>query len=268
MAPLTPRDTSDNIVIKPFKVLVTSFGAFRDYSENPSHLATKDLDGTTLESPPEPINLPPGVSAPSDPPTHDSPTSPPTPIHIKAVNLPVTYKAVLDALEDIYSPTSERYDLILHVGVGLPGGLKLEQRARRWGYNNNDAKGELAPMGKEGLRGYPGEKWDGLASSGPDGEEIRTVVQADKVIEFGRRNGVERLAKSEDAGVYLCEFIFFGSLASTKRVSQDAEEPETPVQFLHVPRIGQPYSLAELTKAIKLILWGIVNEGGLLSSAR
>jgi len=37
------------------------------------------------------------------------------------------------SLEDVLdSDTSQRYDLLIHVGVGLPGHVRIERRARRW----------------------------------------------------------------------------------------------------------------------------------------
>lgn len=38
------------------------------------------------------------------------------------------------------------YDLIVHTGVGLEGGLSLEKRGRKTGYRLKDVNGELAPV--------------------------------------------------------------------------------------------------------------------------
>jgi pyroglutamyl-peptidase len=59
-------------------------------------------------------------------------------------------------------------------------------------------------------------------------------------------------------GLYLCEYTFFTSLASAQLANPASP---TPVQFVHVPPIDEPYSLLQLTQAIRLMVWAIVNEG-------
>jgi pyroglutamyl-peptidase len=56
------------------------------------------------------------------------------------------------------------YDFVLHVGVGAKGALKVEKRARRWGYAQRDADGEQCEIGRD-------EMGDGdLPDPGPDNE--------------------------------------------------------------------------------------------------
>lgn len=48
--------------------------------------------------------------------------------------------------------------------------------------------------------------------------------------------GLADLKLSSDAGLFLCEYTFFCSLASAKRASQASGRPEKPVAFIHVPK--------------------------------
>lgn len=60
-----------------------------------------------------------------------------------------------------------------------------------------------------------------------------------------------------DAGHYLCDFIYYGSLAEVKRSSKPYEKKRnTQVLFLHCPPVGLPLSTEEVTEAIKrIIIW-------------
>ena len=48
---------------------------------------------------------------------------------------------------------------------------------------------------------------------------------------------------SEDAGLYLCEFIYFRSM-------KESAESGIPVLFCHVPTEGMPFSVKEMTEII------------------
>jgi hypothetical protein len=138
--------------------------------------------------------------------------------------LPVSYAAALELVPGLHSelpkierpqldlhsatatPTLEqpqtRYDLIIHVGVGSPGQIRLEQRPRRYGYEQADVEGELAPVeadvGAERKgrrrRGFVGREWDGA------GDDLRTGVCGEKVVRYLKAKGVECVELSEDGG--------------------------------------------------------------------
>ncbi|ORY40562.1 hypothetical protein BCR35DRAFT_356471 [Leucosporidium creatinivorum] len=237
---------------RPFRVHLTGFGPFRQYSENPSWLAVRQLEGITMKEAPPPLAA---LETPSEP---QSP-SPPAPLQptiaLSTSLIPVNYTDALELVPPLHDQ-DEPYDLIIHVGVGAPGGVVLERRARRWGYDKEGADGKLAESdGKR--RGFVGEEWN-------VGEELQTRISREKVVEWVRRKGVEHLALSSDAGLYLCEFTFFCSLATAQRkASAKASAHPTPVQFIHVPPLKEPYNVEQLTSALKLLVWAIVNEGGL-----
>ncbi len=62
-----------------------------------------------------------------------------------------------------------------------------------------------------------------------------------------------------DAGHYLCDFIYYCSLAEVKRASKPYEKRQnTQVLFLHCPPVDQPLGTAEVTDAIKrIVVWGV-----------
>lgn len=121
--------------------------------------------------------------------------------------IPVLYSAVLAMVPPLHEGRGEEepYDIILHLGVAGPGGVKLEQRGRRWGYTKPDADGLLSDQetrgkrreGDEGPRGVPGKEWDGLGEG--EEEELRTLVRCDTVTKYVAEQGV-RIRESDEAG--------------------------------------------------------------------
>ncbi|KWU43780.1 peptidase C15, pyroglutamyl peptidase I-like protein [Rhodotorula sp. JG-1b] len=251
MAPIDSRDAQD----RPFRVHLTGFGPFRDIKHNPSWLAVEPLNGEVLTGPPAPLS---GHAA-----SASRRRSPRRPILLSTSLLPVEYAAVEDLAPRLQRPDHDEEtpppDLVIHVGVSAgDSAIRLEQRARKFGYNSLDAAGRLAPSsrsgdaeGKGARRGFVAEEWEAAP------EELRTVVDADKVIRWVKSQGVAFISPSDDAGLYLCEYSFFASMATAIRLNP---ANPTPVQFIHVPPVGQPYSGEELTRAIRLIVWAIVEE--------
>lgn len=154
--PRLPQEKDD----KPssdFEVLLTGFGPFGPYASNPSWESVKQLHIRTFKS------LGQGQRK----------------IRVQSINLPVLYHSTLDTIPRLHGlkPSSPHaradtdprgpqdgaqgrgssypegwqvdhpvngFDLIIHVGVGAPGGIKLEQQAHKMGYHLRDAFG-LAP---------------------------------------------------------------------------------------------------------------------------
>ena len=62
------------------------------------------------------------------------------------------------------------------------------------------------------------------------------------------------MGPSSDAGLYLCEFIFYASLCHAQRRAASATPGRhTVVQFVHCPPAGNPLSVDEITNMIKHI---------------
>lgn len=59
-----------------------------------------------------------------------------------------------------------------------------------------------------------------------------------------------------DAGHYLCDYIYYCSLAEAKRANRNDIGKNTKVLFLHCPPVGQPHTTQEVTDAImKIVTW-------------
>ncbi|EGU11357.1 hypothetical protein RTG_02848 [Rhodotorula toruloides ATCC 204091] len=238
MAPLGHPDDPQ----RPYRVHITGFGPFRDVTLNPSWEAVRLLHDTTLFSEP----LLDGVSS------NDSPSlrRPSRPIHFSASFLPVTYSSVSLLAPALQNPPEP--DLIIHVGVSSEDrSIRLEQRARKFGYDSTDAEGQMAELGEDGRRGFVGERWRECP------EELRTRVEGGKVVRRLKEAGFEHISLSEDAGLYLCEYTFYTSLATA--LHRRRADCPTPVQFIHIPPEGKPYEIEEVTAALRLVVWTILN---------
>ncbi|GBE80973.1 peptidase C15 pyroglutamyl peptidase I-like protein [Sparassis latifolia] len=143
------------------RVLITGFGPFAKYNENPSWLAVKPLNNTIIytDPPAEPI-----LHVEHDAIITDDMEEMlrPKPVHITTLQVPVTYKAVLSAVpgfharppvlpesndpDTVLAPSPNGYDFILHVGVAGRGPLRLEKISHKNGFRMKDADGEYAPI--------------------------------------------------------------------------------------------------------------------------
>lgn len=172
MPPTTPPpaanvegiSTQGNDEGKPLEVLITGFGPFGKTVVNPSWSIASQLHDVTLYPP-----IPP--------------PSPKRNIHIQSLNLPVVYANTLEVVPRIhgqrpaspyaktqvdekgpsdgaqgdgqhsypsgYGPRLQHpaggYDLVIHVGVGLNGGVRIEKQAHKEGYKKLDAFVREAP---------------------------------------------------------------------------------------------------------------------------
>ncbi|HUO21115.1 MAG TPA: hypothetical protein VMU59_01190 [Caulobacteraceae bacterium] len=147
--------------------------------------------------------------------------------------LPTTWAgaapAVLDVAEDAAAI------LLIGVAVGAPG-FRVETRARnRASPTHPDAEGQT---------------WSGdlIDPSGP--AERRTAVPAlalrDAITQAG-----QPIALSDDAGDYLCNFTFYRVLAA---------RPTTA--FLHVPALGDGFTLDDLTAAARAAAAALTSHPG------
>ncbi|KAM0791711.1 hypothetical protein ACM66B_003980 [Microbotryomycetes sp. NB124-2] len=241
---------------------MTGFGPFYTYKQNPSWLAVEPLTNTTIEHRPLPLS---GLHDDHD---HRPLDDHQRPIHITTTLVPVTYEASNATTQRIHS-TEQPFDLVVHVGVGLSGQIKLETRARKFGYDKPDVENLYAKENDLGQRGFVEQEFDSFETT------IKTDLDVYTVIEWCQSRGkVEHIMESEDAGLYLCEYTLYGSMARSRiRAQLDKTggaslqgdtRTRTPVQFVHVPPLGpgEPYDVEQLTNALRLIVWAMLNEGG------
>ncbi|KAK7691531.1 hypothetical protein QCA50_004930 [Cerrena zonata] len=297
------------------QVLITGFGAFRNYEDNPSWLAVRGLHGARLDLSTTPeFNPGPESSNPVS-------TSGAAVAHIQCIQVPVHYGSILDIVPRLhgskkpYSPHAEKwfdercddtglageegkhypngyriehpedgFDVIIHVGVGKTGALRVETLGHKVGYKHEDAREDLAPeviqaniaadsdtngkglsddysqieydpsvaneeLFKDGkLRGF-GEGYEAFHL------EERTTVNVPDIVERLKQQGMGgNVCQSENAGRYLCDFIFYCSLCEAKRRSKQGVK-KASVLFLHVPPIDKDLSTESCTSAIRCIAW-------------
>ena len=268
----------------------------------------------------------------------------PQQIHITALEIPVSYQAVLNTVPGLHGrppvlpspndpsfavppPPANGYDFIFHVGVAGRGPLRIERIGHKNGYRMKDGDGEYAPIvhlpkdtigldaeaelarmermlaGTVDVPGLPmppgaaevvdippapnrgfGKGYETFA------DELSTEIDVPKLIVHLKENGIDvrpyfhilssrpcalglliiparrpqQVYSSMDAGHYLCDFIFYCSLAEAKRGVAPQEKfkerntpiKSTPVLFMHCPPVDQPLSTEQVTDAIqRVILW-------------
>lgn len=244
MAPLEPSSTKRNI-------LVTGFGPFEDYAENPSWMAVKTFEGRqfTVETNKLGNRL-------------NNPTTYTT--HTQLVK--VAYEEVLSLAPDFHKD-DRRFSHIIHVGVGSKGAIAVERRAPRHQYNAADVDGRhLNGNSFDAIRGYDLQQ-DLHLDPLKHFEYQYGIVDVDDVvakIRSTKMEGIdlEHVRTSDDPGSYLCGFIYYTSMSEARKKAwslsdgKDAKTPGdlTPVLFVHVPPLHKPYTQEQLAIAV----WEIV----------
>jgi pyroglutamyl-peptidase len=110
---------------------------------------------------------------------------------------------------------------MIHIGMATSRKFySVERRGHRDGYEMRDVDGELLNDTEEGKK-----EWDGLP------QKLLTDVNIDDVWQRWRAALLDIDVRiSEDAGRYLCDYIYFSSLAHLFKSGK-----ERKVVFLHVP---------------------------------
>lgn len=145
--------------------------------------------------------------------------------------------------------------------IGMASGRKfysIERRGHRDGYYMRDVDGcylndEAAhlKLGKEWI-------WDGLPA------EIRSGIDVDDVwrrwrvglMKTGEEGKEADVRVSEDAGRYLCDFIYYSSLAELERRGE-----EKRVLFLHVPVEADEASVRKGVEITTELIRAVVASG-------
>ncbi|KAJ5884562.1 Peptidase C15 pyroglutamyl peptidase I [Penicillium tannophilum] len=230
--PASNHSTEPSLATAPdISVLITGFGPFKTNLVNASSLIAKSLPGSfTFPGP--------------------GPTDRRVILHVHPDPIPVAYSSVRESLPVILSDFAtanqgRRPDLVIHIGIASPRlYYSVEHLAHRDDYNITDI---------DGRSGYEdGEKrWKELGLPPilcPGKAFVDTKEQTDQRSPKGPKSGpyppeshfLETwkanasagldLRISHDAGHYLCDFIFYTSMALATQQGQDRN-----VLFLHVP---------------------------------
>ncbi|KAE9401603.1 peptidase C15, pyroglutamyl peptidase I-like protein [Gymnopus androsaceus JB14] len=174
-------------------------------------------------------------------------------------------------------PPDKGYDFIFHVGVAGRGPLRVEKLGHKTGYFMKDASGKMAPIIKSppsdfGRReeldvsvgeqpieriglGFELESAGDTYSARPNRgfgvgyekfpDELYTDIDVSRLVYDLRNSGVEQIYSSMDAGHYLCDFMYYCSLAESKRNGKTVAEPLTT---------------EEVTEAIRRIIYWVCTE--------
>ncbi|KAH7170671.1 hypothetical protein EDB81DRAFT_776350 [Dactylonectria macrodidyma] len=206
-------------------VLVTGFGPFREqYPVNPSWEIARGL----------PSYLPPLRA--KDPNARPSADVPQVRILVYPEPIRVNYKVVRELVPSLWETYHGRkVDIVIHIGMAGPRPFYcIERRGHRDGYKHADVDGEKVDEEEERK---PGSDWVWRGMP----EEIETDLDPEDVL--ARWQGYSPkdadLRVSEDAGRYLCDFIYFSSLAQLWK-----QERERKVVFFHVPADASESSVA------------------------
>ncbi|AEO66101.1 uncharacterized protein THITE_15861, partial [Thermothielavioides terrestris NRRL 8126] len=220
---------------QPITVLLTGFAPFKkDYPVNPSWEIVRGLPDWLPPLRAKTVTSTPVAPAPAPGPDHPAPvTIPPVRLLIHPEPIRVNYTVV----RDLPHRRPPKIDLAIHVGMAGPRAYySIERRGHRDGYVMPDVDGRFLREDDE-RRARRGEAWvwEGVPA------ELETALDLGDVLSRWRGWAPKHadLRISEDAGHYLCDFIYFSSLAHLYK----AGEPRK-VLFLHVPSDASENSVA------------------------
>ncbi|KAH6675745.1 putative pyroglutamyl peptidase type I [Halenospora varia] len=162
----------------------------------------------------------------------------------------VSYTTVRELVPKLWE--GHKIDYAVHIGMASGRRFySVERRGHRDGYNALDVDGNL--LRDDWRRREEGDKWiwHGLP------EELLTSVAIDDVWRRWR-NALPNtdVRVSEDAGRYLCDFIFYSSLAYLTK-----KEEERRVVFFHVPVDSDPASINTGVETCLELIRAIVQSG-------
>ncbi|CAD5114218.1 unnamed protein product [Dimorphilus gyrociliatus] len=188
-------------------ILVTGFGSFGDYVENPSWLAVKKLHEMGIE-------------------TDD--------FLLVIQEVPVSYETVKKTVPMLWKEYNP--ELVIHVGVSAKANcITLEECAHNCSYNLCDVNSSL-PEGN-----VCKENGEDCIHSKLDLKIICTNMNENYPI---------KATISNDAGRYLCEYIYYMSLCENDRRTL----------FIHVPPENKPYTITELAEGLRFVINDILKQ--------
>ncbi|KAI1776499.1 peptidase [Hypoxylon cercidicola] len=197
-------------------VLVTGFGPFKEqYPVNPAWEITASLPDYL---PPERVKNAAARQAPADLPAVRI---------LKRGPVRVNYEVVRGLVPTLWDDPEQKVDYVIHIGMAGPQHVySIERRGHRDGYDKQDVDGQL--LGDEQRRRREGDQW--IWHGVP--EELLTDLDLDQIYKRWVERSPDdlRLQVSEDAGHYLCDFIYFSSLAHLYK-----QQRLPKVVFFHVP---------------------------------
>eukprot|EP00794_Sanderia_malayensis_P009670 gene9670-10656_t len=153
-------------------------------------------------------------------------------VELHAMKVPVDYKYVTEKLPAIELELNP--DLIIHVGVsGVTSVVQVEEFAHNKGYHKTDIHGYCPPESEE------------------EQERLTTTIDTRELRNYCENHDCFcTIESSQDAGRYLCEFIYYKSLRCEV----------APALFVHVPCLNAPYCKEKLASTLKYIILGTLKQ--------
>lgn len=162
----------------------------------------------------------------------------------------VSYTSVREVVPTLWD--RRKIDYAIHIGMASGRSFySVERRGHRDGYNMKDVDHQL--LEDDERRKREGEDW--VWSGMP--EELLSSVDVDDVWKRWRAAmPMKDVRVSEDAGRYLCDFIYFSSLAHLTK-----KEEARRVVFLHVPVAADDAAIENGIEITLELIRAIVQSG-------
>lgn len=148
--------------------------------------------------------------------------------------VPVVYEKVREVVPMLW----EKYKpiLMVHVGVSSKANcIAIEECAHNHSYNLLDTENCLP---------------EGNLCKEMGVECIQSKMNLEKICIHMNNNSSIKATLSNDAGRYLCEFIYYTSLF----------ENDCSSAFIHIPPEDRPYSILELAEGLKFIIKNMLKQ--------
>ena len=171
------------------------------------------------------------------------PTLPDITLHSYPHPVRVSYPSITTLIPSLWRPRTFSY--ILHIGVGIGPRYALETRAWEHGYASPDVDNFAPDTSRER------EDWGRCLKTGVDVPKVLEEVRGKVQLPEGMTVGL-----SENAGRYLCEYVYFASLREEETAGESGR-----VLFLHVPPEEAGGSVDVGVEVVKAVVEALVRCG-------
>ncbi|RKF78402.1 Pyroglutamyl-peptidase 1 [Golovinomyces cichoracearum] len=174
---------------------------------------------------------------------------PPIRIHIHPDPIKVSYKSVRELVPTLWG--SRKIDIVIHIGMAVKAKFySIERLAHRDGYLMLDVDSVACPDLVERMTKGKDWIWYGLP------EELLSDINIDRVFSIWQTlKPAADVRVSNDPGRFLCDFIYFSSLAELAKRCKPKK-----VIFLHVPEDTNETSINTGVKITVQLIKAIVQS--------
>lgn len=159
----------------------------------------------------------------------------------KVTDIKVSYTTTKEVIDKVYN--EKKWDYAIHCGAtSRQSQVYIETLARRHGYNHVDTDKLLAP-----------NNGSFVPASANEQESYSTPFNVPELVAHLQQNKKwnGEVVVSENAGQYLCEWVYYGSMRRASKL-------DTKVLFVHVPGEGGEWTHEGLARCVEDIVSWIV----------